>query len=185
MPHQPQGLLRFDRIALAVALAVATGSPASAQVAACRVADATITTALDSRDTRPRSVFRFTIAGDDPSSSGSGYGVVDFVRGAKRGGVPGEIGIETRFVQLADGTHVPATILADASAASVFHGSTRNSPFILNALGLAKGRGFKDVAVAIGVYNFIHSGSQASVPAGTPLKLVLGDDYLTGACAVP
>jgi hypothetical protein len=185
MLHQPQGPLRFVQVALAVGLAFAPGAPAAAQVPPCRVAEATITTALDSRDTRPRTVFRFSVAGDDPSASGSGYGVVDFVRGARRGGVPGQIGIETRFLQLADGTHVPATILTDGSAASVFSGATRDSPFVLNALGLARGHGFKDAAVAIGVYNFIHAGSQASVPAGTALKVVLGDDYLTGACAVP
>jgi hypothetical protein len=113
-------------------------------------------------------------------------GVVDFVRGAGRGGKPGEIGVELRYLQLADGTHLPAMIAPDSTTApAVYNGKTRNAPFFLSALSFAKGSGFHIATGVLGVYNFLHSGSQAVVPAGTHLRAVLGDDYLTGGSKAP
>jgi hypothetical protein len=111
-------------------------------------------------------------------------GLVDFMRGAGRGGKPGEIGVELRYLQLSDGTHMPAMIAPDNGAPAVYNGKTRNAPFFLSALGFAKGSGFRIATGVIGVYDFLHSGSQAVVPAGTHLRVVLGDDYLSGGCTV-
>jgi hypothetical protein len=160
-------------------------SPATSAMPPCRVVDASLTTPLDSKSWRPGAVFHFTATPGDGQPSADGLGVVDFVRGAGRGGKPGEIGVELRYLQLADGTHLPAMIAPDANTApAVYNGKTRNAPFILSAISFAKGSGFHIAAGFLGVYNFLHSGSQAVVPAGTHLRAVLGDDYLTGGCKV-
>ena len=160
-------------------------APAPPAMAPCRVVDASLATPLDSKSSRPGAVFHFTATPGDGQPSADGLGVVDFVRGAGRGGKPGEIGVELRYLQLADGTHVPAMIAPDAGAPpAVYNGKTRNAPFVLSALSFAKGSGFHVAAGVLGIYNLVHSGSQAVVPAGTHLRVVLGDDYLSGACKV-
>jgi hypothetical protein len=164
-----------------------TRSPSLATPATqpCRIVDAALATPLNSKDSRPGAIFHFTATPADGQPSADGLGVVDFVRGAGRGGKAGEIGVELRYLQLADGTHVPAMIAPDAGAPpAVYRGATRNAPFILSALSFAKGTGFHAAAGVLGVYNFVHSGSQAVVPTGTHLRVVLGDDYLTGGCNV-
>jgi hypothetical protein len=162
----------------------ASPPPAQAAIAACRVVDASLASSLDSKTARNGQVFHFTATPSDGQQSADGFGVVDFVRGAGRGGKPGQIGIETRFLRLADGTHLSAMIAPDKGAPTVFDGSSRNAPFFLSALGVAKGSGFHIAAGVIGVYDFLHSGGQAVVPAGTRLRIVLGDDYLTGGCTL-
>lgn len=143
----------------------------------CRIVNASLMTPLNSKDTRPGTVFQFNVPEMDQGASGVGYGIVKYVRGAKRGGVPGEIGVEARFVALTDGSHVPATLVADAKSA-VYSGKERNVPFPISAAAGAT----PVTAPLFGAYGFLHSGSQAVIPSGTKLRLVLGDDYLTGAC---
>ena len=159
-------------------------SPTQPAMPPCRVVDASLTTPLDSKSSRPGAVFHFTATPGDGQPSADGLGVVDFVRGAGRGGKPGEIGVELRYLQLADGTHLPAMIAPEDRAPAVYNGKTRNAPFFLSALGFAKGSGFRIATGVVGVYDFLHSGSQAVVPAGTHLRAVLGDDYLSGGCKV-
>jgi hypothetical protein len=185
-----QPRLAFTCVAFAIFCGIAS-NPALAQqpqpepsappsTAACRIVDASLATPLNSRETRPGTVFQFNVSRADQGSSGVGYGVVNFVRGAKRGGVPGEIGLEARFVALSDGTHVPATLVSAWSRGGLVTGKNRNVPFPLGYAGLAT----PVAGASIGVYGFLHSGSQAVVPTGTALRVVLGDDYLTGACRV-
>jgi hypothetical protein len=162
-------------------LALADDAPPAPR---CGAADATLITPLNSRTTRAGDVFQFSTPADANGVTGVGYGVVNFVRGANRGGMPGELGIEARFVQLSNGTRVAAMIAPRDRSPSFVNGKTKNAPFILSALGFAKGVGFHEAAGVIGVYNFLHSGSQASLPGGTPMRIILGDDYLTGACTL-
>jgi hypothetical protein len=150
----------------------------------CGGADATLITPLNSRSTRAGDVFQFSTPADTNGVTGIGYGVVNFVRGAGRGGTPGELGVEARFVQLSNGTRVAAMIAPRDRSPSFVNGKTKNAPFFLGALGFAKGVGFHEAAGVIGVYNFLHSGSQATLPDGTPMHIILGDDYLTGGCAL-
>ncbi len=161
-----------------------SASPASAATAPCRVVDGSLVTPLSSKDARGGEIFHFTATPSDGAPAVDGVGVVDFVRGAGRGGRPGQIAVELRFLQLPGGTHVPAMIAPEKDGPAVYNGRTRNAPFVLSALGFAKGTGFHIATGVIGVYNFLHSGSQAVVPAGTHLRIVLGDDYLTGGCTV-
>jgi hypothetical protein len=163
------------------ALAQAQPEPsATTSTTPCRVVNASLTTALNSRVTRPGTVFQFNVSGADQRSSGVGYGVVNFVRGAKRGGVPGEIGLEARFIARSDGTHVPATLVSAWSRGGLVSGKNRNVPFPFQYAGLAT----PVAGASFGVYGFLHSGSQAVLPSGTVMRVVLGDDYLTGACRV-
>jgi hypothetical protein len=150
----------------------------------CEVANASLITPLDSRNSRAGDVFRFSASVGDAGVAGTGYGVVNFVRGAGRGGYPGEIGIEARYVQLADGTRVSAMIAPVDHSTGVANGRTKNAPFFLSALSLAKGSGFHLAAGVLGIYNLVHSGTQARIPNGTPMRIILGDDYLLGACTL-
>jgi hypothetical protein len=160
------------------------GSAAPPAMPPCRVVDASLATPLDSKSARGGQVFHFTATPADGQPSADGLGVVSFVRGAGRGGKPGQIGVELRYLQQPDGTHLPAMIAPEPHEPSVYHGETRNAPYFLGALGFAKGAGFHVASGVVGVYNFLHSGSQAVVPAGTHLRVVLGDDYLSGSCTI-
>jgi hypothetical protein len=162
----------------------ASPSPTPPAVTACRIVDASLTAGLDSKTARDGQVFHFTATPSEGQQSADGFGVVDFVHGAGRGGKAGQIGLETRFLRLTDGTHLAATIVPDDGDPSVFNGRSRNAPFFLSALGLAKGSGFHIAAGVVGFYDFVHSGGQAVIPAGTHLRIVLGDDYLTGGCSI-
>ncbi len=52
------------------------------------------------------------------------------------------------------------------------------------AFSLAKGSGFHLAAGVEGAYNFVHQGTQAAIPSGTKLQIILGDDYFGGACTL-
>lgn len=157
--------------------------PPAAPAAHCVIADATLITPLNSRTTRAGDVFQFSATADN-GMTGTGYGVVNFVRGARRGGSPGQLGIEARFVQRSDGARVPAMFAPRDHSPSFVDGATKNAPFFLSALSFARGVGFHEAAGAVGIYNFLHNGGQATLPAGMPLRIVLGDDYLTGTCTL-
>jgi glutamine synthetase-like protein len=73
---------------------------------------------------------------------------------AGRGGKPGQIGVELPYLQLADGTHVPAMIAPETSAPAVYNGKTRNAPSFLSALSFAKGQRFHVSAGVVGVTTF-------------------------------
>jgi hypothetical protein len=159
-------------------------SSAPSATPSCRVVDASLATPLSSKSARGGDVFHFTAAPSDGQPSADGLGVVNFVRGAGRGGKPGQIGVELRYLTLPDGSHLPAMIAPESRGPAMYNGETRNAPFFLSALGFAKGTGFHVASGVVGVYNFLHSGSQAVVPAGTRLRVVLGDDYVSGACTI-
>ena len=166
---------------LALVLAAAVTRPP------CTVIDAVLDDELDSGSARVGAPVHFTVAADPATGTAErGYGVVGFVRGARRGGSPGQIGIEARFVERADGTHVPATLVRlGGVAADVVDGRTRNAPVALAAVGAFRPTPYQIAAGVIGAYGALHFGTQAVLPRGTPLRVVLGDDYVTGGCEVP
>lgn len=166
---------------LALVLAASVARPP------CSVAAAVLDDDLDSGSARVGQPVRFTVAADPATGAlEHGYGIVGFVRGARRGGSPGQIGIEARFVERPDGTHVPATIVRlGGVAADVVDGRTRNAPVVLSAIGALRPTPYQIAAGVVGAYGALHFGSQAVLPRGTPLRVVLGDDYVTGSCEVP
>ncbi len=166
-----------------------TQSPApvalpAASPAPCRIVQAKLASPLNSGSARNGTVFQFAVDGSEAGTPMTGYGIVDFVTGAGRGGKPGEIGLQARYASMPDGTHVPATIIPDARGTGHSSGNSRNMPAMLRPLSFFKGTGFGIANGVVSVFGFAHSGSQAVVPAGTPLRIVLGDDYLTGACSL-
>ncbi len=167
--------------------APAATSPAAAQYAPCRTAFAKTLAVIDTTTARVGDVFRFTtIASPDGSAPGlpaglTGYGIVTHAEHAKRGR-GGRLAIDTRFVANVDGSHV-ATALLDAQA--YVEGNTRDLPVVAGALGLFRPVPFKVLSGLASGYDFIHQGGQSVVPAGATLRLLVGDDYLTGSCQVP
>jgi hypothetical protein len=165
---------------LPLILAVAVTAPP------CTVADAVLGDQLDSGSARVGQTVHFTLT--DPASGDTlpGYGLVTFVRGARRAGYPGLLGIEARFVEHPDGTHVPATLVRLAGLPEdVVDGRTRDLPPVLAGIGAFHGPQFQIAAAVVGVYGGLHFGTQAVLARGTRLRIVLGDDYVTGACTVP
>jgi len=165
---------------------VGAQAPPSSTLPACRVADAVLEDDLDSGGSRVGQPFRFSVVGP-AATDGTvhGYGVVSFARGARNGGRGGQLGIEARFVERTDGTHVPATlVMLGGLAANVVDGRTRNAPIVLAAVGIFRPTPYQIAAGLIGAYAALHFGSQAVLRRGTPLRIALGDDVVTGACAV-
>ncbi len=166
---------------LALLLAAAIAQPP------CTVAEAVLDEDLDSGSARVGQPVHFTVPADPGTGTAArGYGVVGFVRGARRGGTPGQIGIEARFIERPDGTHVPATLVRlGGVGAGVVDGRTRNAPLVLAAVGAFRPTPYQIAAGVIAAYGALHFGSQAVLSRGTPLRVALGDDYVTGACSVP
>ena len=149
----------------------------------CVVADAELVSKLDSRHVLPGDAFTFKIVARVPATdtlpeipAGSkGYGVIAFAQHAGPNGQAGRIVFEPRFVRLAGDVHVPA--MADPNLADQFvAGASRDAPDI----GI-----IPVVGIAVGAYNVLHRGKEVEVPAGTPLRVVLGDDLALKRCTDP
>lgn len=167
-------------IACMLAGPLAVGAQTPPPAAPCPLVTAVLDDDLDSAHSRVGQPVHFTLA-----DATRGTGIVDFVRGARRGGGAGQIGIEARFVERADGTHVPATLVTLGTLhESVVDGSPRNVPLGLAAIGVFRPTPYQIAAGLIGAYGALHFGSQAVLRRGTPLQLALGDDVVTGACSV-
>ena len=149
----------------------------------CIVADAELSSNLDSRHVLSGDSFTFKIVAKVPRSgslpdipAGSkGYGVIALAQHAGANGQAGRIVLEPRFVRLAGDVHVPA--MADPHLDDQFvTGASRNAPDVgvIPVLG-----------IAVGAYNVLHRGKEIVVPAGTPLRVVLGDDLALKRCIDP
>ena len=166
-----------NAISLLPLLAFATHLPP------CIVADAELVSNLDSRHVLSGDSFTFRILAKIPASrtvpeipAGSkGYGVISFAQHAGANGQPGRIVFEPRFIRLAGNVHVPA--MADPHLQDEYvTGASRNAPDI----GVVPVLG-----IAVGAYNALHRGKEIDVPAGTPLRVVLGDDLPLRRCIDP
>jgi hypothetical protein len=103
-----------------------------------------------------------------------GEGFVASTDHAKRGGIPGYLILETRFVALADGRRIPVFIDPRAQSSLFVHGGNANAPGLLSVIPY--------VSYGVGVYNGIHHGKDASVLRGTRIPIFIGDDALLGIC---
>ena len=175
--------------ALAAVVLIASAAPASALSTVakprCIAADTVLVSKLDSRKTVAGDRFVFKVVGSIPASQDLpaipegtlGYGVISLAQHAAAAGQPGRLVLEPRFLELATGWHVPATRDPQLDDGFV-EGETRNAP---DALALVPVVG----AVAIGGYNAIHRGREIEIPAGTPIRVILGDDLALGRCVDP
>ncbi len=175
--------------ALVVALTLASAAPAAAIATLpkprCIAADTVLVSKLDSRKAAPGDRFTFKVVGSIPASrelpaipDGTlGYGVVALAQHAGAGGQPGRLVLEPRFLDLAEGWHVPATRDPKLDDGFVV-GEKRDAP---DAIALLPVVG----PVMVGGYNAIHRGREIEIPPGTPIRVILGDDLAMGRCADP
>lgn len=169
-----------------LASAAAAGAPGIAQTAPdarppCVRALVAVDENVDSAHAKPGDVFKFVIAQDAVAPDGTalptgtpGYGVVANATHAGKGGQPGYLALETRFFVAPNGKHVAAIIdRANDSVASAV-GATANAP---GALGWIPFVGY-----AVGGYDALHHGRDATIARGTRVAVLLGDDAALGTC---
>jgi len=164
------------------------GSPASSQTAPapdsrrpCVPVLVAIEDTIDSSRAKSGDTFKFRIADNATAPDGTaipsgtlGYGVVANASHAERGGRAGYLALETRFFVLAEGKHVPAIIDRANDQASVAIGSTANAPGLLGLIPI--------VGYAVGGYDSLHHGKDATIPRGTRVAVFIGDDAALGTC---
>jgi hypothetical protein len=171
-------------------LAVCAVAPGGAQTAPadtrppCRHALVAMEDNVDSAHAKSGDVFRFRLAEAATAPDGTaldvgtlGYGVVANASHAERGGRAGYLALEARFFVLGDGRHVPAIIDRFTDVASSAVGATANAPGILGLIPI--------VGYAVGGYDSLHHGKDATIPRGTRVGVFIGDDAALGACRQP
>jgi hypothetical protein len=139
---------------------------------------------VDSAHARSGDGFTFVLTEDVTARDGTkvpagtvGYGVVANAAHADRGGRAGYLALETRFFELDDGKHVPAIIDRVNDNASAAVGSTANSPYLLGLIPI--------VGYAVGGYDALHHGKDATIQKGTRIAVFIGDDAARGTCRQP
>ena len=139
---------------------------------------------VDSARAKSGDVFKFQLAEAATAPDGTalppgtpGYGVVANASHAERGGRAGYLALETRFFVLGDGRHVPAIIDRFTDVASSAVGATANAPGLLGLIPI--------VGYAVGGYDSLHHGKDATIPRGTRVGVFLGDDAALGTCRQP
>ena len=136
---------------------------------------------VDSAHAKSGDSFKFRLVDDAVTPEGIklpsgtlGYGVVAISAHADKGGRGGYLAIETRFFVTPDGKHVPAIIdRANDNAASAV-GASANAPGVLGLIPI--------VGYAVGGYDAMHHGRDATIPRGTRVGVLIGDDAALGAC---
>jgi hypothetical protein len=177
---------RFAAAGLGVAMLAAVAAPGAAQAPAdvrkpCVHALVAMEDSVDSSRARSGDVFRFrlvdaaTAPGGTAVPAGSlGYGVVANASHADRGGRAGYLALETRFFVLDNGAHVPAIIDRANDVASTALGATANAPGLLGLIPI--------VGYAVGGYDSLHHGKDATIQRGTRVGVFIGDDAALGVC---
>ena len=167
-------------------LAVCAVAPTGAQTPPdarppCRHALVAMEDTVDSARAKSGDVFKFQLAEAATAPDGTplppgtpGYGVVANASHAERGGRAGYLALETRFFVLADGRHVPAIIDRFTDVASSAVGATANAPGLLGLIPI--------VGYAVGGYDSLHHGKDATIPRGTRVGVFIGDEAALGAC---
>ncbi len=170
-------------------LAVCAVAPSGAQTQPdtrppCRHALVAMEDNVDSAHAKSGDVFRFQLVDAATAPDGTalppgtpGYGVVANSSHAERGGRAGYLALEARFFVLGDGRHVPAIIdrFTDVSSSAV--GATANAPGLLGLIPI--------VGYAVGGYDSLHHGKDATIPRGTRVGVFVGDDAALGTCRPP
>jgi len=151
---------------------------------ACVRGTIAMTSDVDSASARPGDSFGFRLVDAVTASDGTaipvganGFGVVAISNHAARGGRGGYVVLETRFVRLADGKHVPVTIDWAGAARATATGASRNIPGIVGAVPL--------VGYVLGPYGFLHHGKDITIPRDAQIPVIVGDDLAAGTCRVP
>jgi hypothetical protein len=179
---------RVAAVSSLAALAALAAAPALAQTPAqpdtrpaCRPVLVAMEDTVDSSRSKSGDVFRFRLVDPAVAPDGTavpagtlGYGVVANSAHADRGGRPGYLALETRFFVLPDGKRVSAIIDRANDQASTAVGATANAPSVLGLIPI--------VGYAVGGYDAMHHGRDATIPRGTRVAVFVGDDAALGAC---
>jgi hypothetical protein len=186
MSHALRAAAAFGGISV---LAVCGIAPSGAQTQAdarppCRHALVAMEETVDSAHAKSGDVFRFQLVDAATAADGTalpagtpGYGVVANSAHAERGGRAGYLALEARFFVLGDGRHVSAIIDRFTDVASSAVGATANAPGLLGLIPI--------VGYAVGGYDSLHHGKDATIPRGTRVGVFIGDDAALGACRQP
>jgi hypothetical protein len=171
-------------------LATMTGAPTTAQTQPAAQPDArppcvralvAMQDTIDSARSKSGDVFKFVLVDSRTAPDGTavpsgteGYGVVANAAHAERGGRAGYLALETRFLALDNGKHVPAIIDRANNQASTAVGATANAPGLLGLIPI--------VGYAVGGYDSLHHGKDATIQRGTRVGIFIGDDAALGTC---
>ena len=137
---------------------------------------------VDSSTARPGDFFRFetvnaVTAGKKiviPART-MGYGIVSVASPAGRGGHPGSLLLEPRYLKLPDGTQLGVVLDHDAGELAA-NGRSGEAPGYLGAIPLP------GVGAAIGIFNYFHRGQNILVKRGTVFTIFPSDDPETERC---
>ena len=186
MSHTLRAAAAFGAISV---LAVCGIAPIGAQTQPdvrppCRHAIVAMDESVDSAHAKSGDVFRFQLVDAATAPDGTalppgtpGFGVVANSSHAERGGRAGYLALEARFFVLGDGRHVPAIIDRFTDVASSAVGATANAPGLLGLIPI--------VGYAVGGYDSLHHGKDATIPRGTRVGVFVGDDAALGTCRQP
>ena len=179
--------MRHACVVAGIVLAIAAAMPAAAQQQApdartpCVRAMVAMDDAIDSSHAKSGDVFKFRIVDPSTAADGTvipagtiGYGVVANAAHADKGGRGGYLALEARFFALDNGRHVPAIIDRFNDVASVAAGASANAPGLLGLIPL--------VGYAVGGYDSLHHGRDATILRGTRIGVFVGDEAALGTC---
>jgi hypothetical protein len=177
--------------AFSYAPALAHDASAAAELPACASVRATLVESVGSATANVGDVFHFTTVASTTGATDAlpagltGLGVVSYAQHARRE-TGGQLAIEARYVVMPDGTK---TSVSNVSIDAVSRGSNRDAPAILGVTGAFKRNGkilpiLGFIGGVVGVYGFIHHGSEASLAPATPMLLVIGDGIEEGQCSI-
>ncbi len=150
----------------------------------CRYALVAVQDNVDSARAKAGDVWTFVLVDSVTTSDGTtvprgtlGYGIVANAAHAGSGGRGGYLALETRFFVLDDGRHVQAIIDRASDQASSALGASANAPGVLGWIPI--------VGYAVGGYDAMHHGKDATIPRGTRVGVFIGDDAALGTCRPP
>lgn len=139
---------------------------------------------IDTKKVKPGEIFRFSTldpvrVGDTLIPPGTnGVGLIETSDHSKSQGHSGYLVLEARYVELADGTHVPVAFRpGDDGHSQAFVRAGSSSAGILGYLPYY-------IGTAAGVYDAFHHGKDAALVAGARLPLIVGDGLYSGTCGV-
>ncbi|MEO9169704.1 MAG: hypothetical protein ABI282_11355 [Candidatus Baltobacteraceae bacterium] len=165
-----------------VLFATTRGSASPVDVDQCTVVAVEMMDNVDSSTAHPGDFFRFqtvnavtkrnTIA--IPART-IGYGVVAIASPAGRGGRPGTLVLEPRYLKLPNGTKL-GVVLNHNTTDLERSGATENMPGYLGAIPVP------GVGAAIGVFNYFHNGKNIVVARGTVFTIFPSDDPMVEHC---
>ncbi|HEX3551045.1 MAG TPA: hypothetical protein VHT53_11745 [Candidatus Elarobacter sp.] len=168
-------------IAVAATCAVPTGAQAPDARPPCNLTLVAMDDTIDSAKAKSGDVFTFRLVDPTKAPDGTplpsgtlGYGIVANAAHADKGGRGGYLALEARFFALPDGRHVPAIIDRANDEASAAVGASGNAPGVLGLLPI--------VGYAVGGYDSLHHGRDATIPKGTRIRVYVGDAAAMGTC---